>query len=136
MPPTACTARRATSRTRCRTSAGSFPRAAAGPITRTCEARGCRMKSRIQRSAAMKTVSDLLKARTRDLICIRPEQSVLEAIKVLAEEDIGAALVMSGDQIASIFSERDYKRKAILKGRSSDTTRGEEVRTARRVCVS
>ena len=84
----------------------------------------------------MKTVSDLLKSRARELITIRPEQSVLDAIKVLAEHDIGAAVVMSGDRIAGIFSERDYTRKVILKGRASDTTRVEEIMTPRVVCVS
>jgi CBS domain-containing protein len=84
----------------------------------------------------MKTVSDLLKSRARELITIRPEQSVLDAIKVLAQHDIGAAVVMSGDQMAGIFSERDYTRKVILKGRASDTTRVEEIMTPRVVCVS
>ena len=84
----------------------------------------------------MKTVSDLLKAKPHRLVSVRPEQSVLEAIKVLAEQDIGAALVMSGDRLAGIFSERDYTRKVILKGRSSDSTRVEEVMTARVICVS
>ena len=84
----------------------------------------------------MKTVSDLLKSRARELITISPEQSVLDAIKVLAQHDIGAAVVMSGDQMAGIFSERDYTRKVILKGRASDTTRVEEIMTPRVVCVS
>ena len=84
----------------------------------------------------MKTVSDLLKAKPQRLISVRPEQSVLEAIKVLATEDIGAAIVMSGDNIAGIFSERDYTRKVILKGRASDSTRVEEIMTPRVVCVN
>jgi CBS domain-containing protein len=84
----------------------------------------------------MKTVSDLLKAKPHRLVSVSPEQSVLDAIKVLAQEDIGAAIVMSGEQLAGIFSERDYTRKVILKGRSSDSTRVEEVMTARVVCVS
>ena len=84
----------------------------------------------------MKTVSDLLKAKPQRLISVRPEQSVLEAIKVLASEDIGAAIVMSGDNLAGIFSERDYTRKVILKGRSSDTTRVEEIMTANVIVVN
>ena len=84
----------------------------------------------------MKTVSDLLKAKPHRLISVKPEHSVLEAIKVLAAEDIGAAVVMTGDTLAGIFSERDYTRKVILKGRSSDSTRVEEIMTARVVCVS
>ena len=84
----------------------------------------------------MKTVAELLKARPARVVSITPEQSVLEAIKVLAAEDIGAAIVMTGDRIAGIFSERDYTRKVILKGRSSDTTRVEEIMTANVIVVN
>ena len=85
----------------------------------------------------MKTVAELLRTKpTRAVIKVTPEQSVLDAIKVLATENIGAAIVMSGDRLAGIFSERDYTRKVILKGRSSDSTRVEEIMTANVVVVS
>ena len=84
----------------------------------------------------MKTVAELLKAKPARVVAVRPEQSVLEAVKVLASEDIGAAIVMTGDRLAGIFSERDYTRKVILKGRASDTTRVEEIMTPNVVCVS
>jgi CBS domain-containing protein len=84
----------------------------------------------------MKTVAELLRAKPARVVKVRPEQSVLEAIKVLAQEDIGAAIVMTGDRLAGIFSERDYTRKVILKGRSSDSTRVEEIMTANVVVVS
>jgi len=85
----------------------------------------------------MKTVAELLRTKpTRPVIKVAPEASVLDAIKVLASENIGAAVVMSGDRLAGIFSERDYTRKVILKGRSSDTTRVEEIMTANVVVVS
>ena len=85
----------------------------------------------------MKTVAELLRAKpTRPVIKVSPEQSVLDAIKVLASENIGAAIVMSGDRLAGIFSERDYTRKVILKGRSSDSTRVEEIMTANVVVVN
>jgi CBS domain-containing protein len=85
----------------------------------------------------MKTVAELLRAKpTRPVVKVGPEQSVLEAIKILASENIGAAIVMSGDRLAGIFSERDYTRKVILKGRSSDSTRVEEIMTANVVVVS
>ena len=84
----------------------------------------------------MKTVTELLKAKPSRVVSIRPEQTVLEAIKVLASEDIGAAVVMSGSQLVGILSERDYTRKIILKHRSSDTTRVEEIMTPNVVCVS
>ena len=85
----------------------------------------------------MKTVAELLRTKPpRGIIKIAPEISVLEAIKVLAAENIGAAVVMSGDRLAGILSERDYTRKVILKGRSSDSTRVEEIMTANVVCVN
>ena len=85
----------------------------------------------------MKTVAELLRAKPAGrVVKVRPDQSVLEAIKVLASEDVGAAMVMVGDRLAGIFSERDYTRKIILKGRSSDTTRVEEIMTPNVVVVS
>ena len=84
----------------------------------------------------MKTVAELLKGKPPRMVSVRPEQSVLEAIKVLAQEDIGAAIVMSGNRIAGIFSERDYTRKIVLKGRSSDTTKVEEIMTSSVIVVS
>ena len=84
----------------------------------------------------MKTVAELLRVKPARVVCVAPEQSVLEAIKVLATEDIGAAIVMSGGRLAGIFSERDYTRKIVLKGRSSDATRVEEVMTANVIVVN
>ena len=85
----------------------------------------------------MKTVAELLRAKpARGVIKVTPEQSVLEAIKVLASENVGAAIVMTGERLAGILSERDYTRKVILKGRSSDTTRVEEIMTANVIVVN
>jgi len=84
----------------------------------------------------MKTVAELLRAKPARVVKVRPEQSVLEAIKVLAQEDVGAAIVMTGERLAGIFSERDYTRKVILKGRSSDSTRVEEIMTPNVIVVS
>src|SRR3954463_2153559 len=109
MRRTACTARPATSRTRGRTSSGSCRKAAAARTTRTCDRR---------EGGNMKTVAELLRTKPARVVKIRPEQSVLEAIKVLATEDIGAAVVLTGERIAGIISERDYTRKVVLKGRS------------------
>jgi len=85
----------------------------------------------------MKTVAELLRTKpTRPVVKVTPELSVLDAIKVLATENIGAAVVMSGDRLAGIFSERDYTRKVILKGRSSDSTRVEEIMTSQVLVVN
>jgi len=84
----------------------------------------------------MKTVSDLLKAKPQRIVTVRKDQSVLDAIKVLAEHDIGAAIVMDGERLAGIFSERDYTRKVVLQGRASNTTRVEEIMTPKVICVN
>jgi CBS domain-containing protein len=84
----------------------------------------------------MRNVSDLLKGKPLRIVSVSPGDSVLDAIKVLAKENIGAALVMSGEKLVGIFSERDYTRKIVLHGRSSETTRVEEIMTANVVCVS
>lgn len=84
----------------------------------------------------MKTVAELLRIRPHRVISVSPTQSVLEAIKLLASEDIGAAIVLEGGRLAGIFSERDYTRKVILKGRASDVTRVEEIMTRNVVVVT
>jgi IMP dehydrogenase len=85
----------------------------------------------------MKNVTELLKSKpARAVVTVRPEDTVLDAIKILAHEDVGAAVVLAGGKLAGIFSERDYTRKVVLKGRSSESTRVEEIMTANVVCVS
>ena len=85
----------------------------------------------------MKTVAELMRAKPpRTIVKVSPEQSVLDAIKLLASENVGAAIVMSGERLAGIVSERDYTRKVVLKGRASETTRVEEIMTAQVVVVS
>ena len=85
----------------------------------------------------MKNVTELLKSKpARAVVTVRPEDTVLDAIKILAQEDVGAAVVLSGGRLVGIFSERDYTRKVVLKGRSSESTRVEEIMTANVVCVS
>ena len=84
----------------------------------------------------MKTVAELLEGKPpRPAVCVRPGDSVLDAIKVLAREDVGAAVVLDGERLAGIFSERDYTRKVILQGRSSDATRVREIMTESVICV-
>jgi CBS domain-containing protein len=84
----------------------------------------------------MKTVSELMQSRPSRVVAVRPDQTVLEAIKVLAREDVGAAVVMTGPNLVGILSERDYTRKVILHGRSSDTTRVDEIMTPQVLCVT
>jgi CBS domain-containing protein len=70
----------------------------------------------------MRTVKQLLDAKGRRIVAIAPEAPVLEAIQMMADEHIGALLVMREDAVAGICSERDYARKVILRGRSSAET--------------
>ncbi len=85
----------------------------------------------------MKNVAELLKGKpVRPVVSVSPSNTVLAAIKVLASEDVGAAIVMAEGKLAGIFSERDYTRKIVLKGRSSESTRVEEIMSANVICVS
>jgi CBS domain-containing protein len=77
----------------------------------------------------MKLVKQLLEAKGRDVLSIAPQESVLQAIKLMAEKGIGALVVMDGSKLAGIVTERDYARKIILKGRSSETTQVREIMT-------
>ncbi len=70
----------------------------------------------------MKLVNQLLDSKGHDVLSIAPSASVLDAIKLMAEKGVGALIVMDGDAMTGIVTERDYARKVILKGRSSDET--------------
>lgn len=70
----------------------------------------------------MKKVSDILARKHRDLISIAPDQSVLEALKIMSDNNIGSILVMQNGRYLGLLTERDYARKVILKGKSSTDT--------------
>jgi CBS domain-containing protein len=70
----------------------------------------------------MTTVRHLLDRKGRAIFSIGSEEPVLEAIRIMADRHVGALLVMKGEQLVGIVSERDYARKVILKGRSSADT--------------
>lgn len=67
----------------------------------------------------MKTIDQLLKEKGQQTWRIAPDATVYDALKVMAEKDVGALLVMDGEKLVGIFSERDYARKVILKNKSS-----------------
>ncbi len=75
----------------------------------------------------MKLVQHLLDVKGADVISIVREASVFDAISLMADHGVGSLLVMDGEKIVGIITERDYARKVILKGRSSETTKVEEV---------
>ena len=77
----------------------------------------------------MNTVKSLLKSKGSQVWTVGPRATVYEAIELLGEKNIGALLVMDGDQVCGIFSERDYVRKVALKDRSSKDTEVREIMT-------
>ena len=75
----------------------------------------------------MATVSSLLRHKGRLVYSISPDAPVLDAIKEMAEHGVGALLVMEGEKLLGMVSERDYARKVILKGRSSSETKVSQI---------
>jgi CBS domain-containing protein len=84
----------------------------------------------------MKTVAQMLERKPTGVISINPDAAVLDALKLLAEKDVGAVLVMDGTRLVGIFSERDYARKVALKGKSSSDTPVNEIMTRQVVFVT
>jgi CBS domain-containing protein len=82
------------------------------------------------------TVRDLLRNKGSEVLSIHPESTVYEALQLMAERNVGALLVMNSGRLAGIFSERDYARKLVLKGKFSRTTSVKEVMTEEVITVS
>lgn len=77
----------------------------------------------------MSRISDILKRKGSKAISVLPETSVIEALKVMAENNIGSVVVLEDDKFKGIITERDYSRKVILKGKNSTDTRVREIMT-------
>ena len=84
----------------------------------------------------MKTLRQLIESKNRPIASISPEQTVLRALEIMAQYDVGALLVLDGDKLAGVFSERDYARKVILQGKASKQTKVSEVMTDHVICVT
>ena len=79
----------------------------------------------------MLSVQQLLDQKPKGIYSVGPDDPVLTAIKKMAQHHVGALLVMSGDKLAGIISERDYARKVVLLGRSADETPVSAIMTAK-----
>src|SRR5690349_18047918 len=80
-------------------------------------------------------VSDILQTKGSRVYSISAKTTVYDAIKDMAEKNIGALLIMDDEKLLGIFSERDYARKIILKGKNSHETQVEEIMTENVISV-
>ena len=83
----------------------------------------------------MKSVKQLLDSKGSQIYAIGPDALVIDALKLMAEKDVGALVVTESARLAGIISERDYARKVILHGKSSHDIRVREIMTAKVVTV-
>ncbi len=78
----------------------------------------------------MNHVSDILSRKGSNAISVTPDTSVIEALKVMADNNIGSVLVMENSKYMGLITERDYSRKVILKGKNSTNTKVSEIMTS------
>ena len=81
------------------------------------------------------TIDSLLNQKSTSLWSVPPDATVFDAIHLMSEKNIGALLVMEGSSLVGMFTERDYTRNVILKGKSSKSTAVKEILSARVVSV-
>lgn len=84
----------------------------------------------------MKSVAQMLGLKSTGVISIDPNATVLDALKLFAQKNVGAVLVMDGPRVVGMVSERDYARKVALKGKSSSATPVNEIMTREVVFVT
>ncbi|MBX3664833.1 MAG: CBS domain-containing protein [Burkholderiales bacterium] len=84
----------------------------------------------------METVSQLLQGKGGNVWWVSPESSVFDALKLMAEKNCGALLVMADGRLLGVLSERDYARKVILLGKSSHELSVRDIMSEKVVCVS
>ncbi len=83
----------------------------------------------------MRTVQQLLDEKGHDIQSIHPDDSVFDAVQRLADANIGSLIVVEDDRPVGIFTERDYARSVILKGKSSPTTPVRDIMTTKVIFV-
>jgi CBS domain-containing protein len=80
-------------------------------------------------------VRQVLGGKPGRVVCIAPDASVFDALKLMAEHDIGSLVVMEGERLAGLFSERDYARQVVLVGKRSRDTLVRDIMTQKVLCV-
>ncbi|HEV2915124.1 MAG TPA: CBS domain-containing protein [Pyrinomonadaceae bacterium] len=79
----------------------------------------------------MITIKDVLQSKGHEVLSVSPDATVYEALRIMAEKNVGALVVLDGEAVAGIMSERDYARKVILHGKSSREMRVGEIMTSK-----
>ena len=83
----------------------------------------------------MRSVKQILDAKGREIWSVDPDDSVLTAMKLMAEQNVGAVLIMEDDQLKGILTERDYARKVILQGKASKDTPVRNIMSTNILCA-
>jgi CBS domain-containing protein len=83
----------------------------------------------------MTTVQQLLNKKGREVLSVSPDETVFDAIKKMADKNVGAVVVVEDGRLVGIFTERQYARNVILKGRSSPTTPTRDVMETEVICA-
>jgi len=83
-----------------------------------------------------KTIAEVLDLKGREVWCIAVDAKVFEALELMSDKNVGALVVLEGEQVAGVFSERDYSSKVELCGHSSRTTTVRQVMMSDVACVS
>jgi CBS domain-containing protein len=81
------------------------------------------------------TIRHILQVKGEDIWSVGPKNTVFEALRMMADKGVGALLVMEGDKMVGIVSERDYARKVILQGKSSKDTQVHEIMTSKVITI-
>lgn len=84
----------------------------------------------------MRNVRDILREKGTALYSISPDATVYDALKLMAEKNVGALVVFDGDRMVGMISERDYARKIVLKNKFSRETKVKEIMTAEVITVT
>jgi len=83
----------------------------------------------------MKNIEQFLTQHVRHIYSVSPQSTVRQALELMADKNIGALLVLEENQLVGMFSERDYARKVVLKGKSSVDTLVREIMTTEVICI-
>lgn len=84
----------------------------------------------------MQTAQDILNTKGHDVYSVTPETTVYDAIRTMADKEIGSLLVMDGEHLVGIVTERDYARKVVLEGLASRDVPVRDIMTTRVLCAS